>query len=236
MKLEGKVAVITGGAGPVGRAVSKKLLSDGAKVVIAWFGEEQWKEARELIADYKGQYIDMQVDATNEKQVADLMKNTKEKFGGVDALIHTVGLFSAGTMLWETDTAVLQRLIDVNFTSGFICAKYAIKYMMEKQKGRLVFFPAKFAIDPPPGIGAFSVSSAALITLITALREELKDTEITANGIMPCVIDTWKTRKMPDYDPNKMTSTIDIADLVSYICSDESSALSGSILKVLGGF
>ena len=236
MKLEGKVAVVTGGEGPLGRAVSKKLLQDGAKLVIGWFAAEEWKEAKELLIDYKGKFVERQFDATNEEQAANLMKFANDTYGGIDALVHTVGMFSAGKMLWETDATLLQKLIDINFKSGFFCANHAIKYMMEKLRGRIIFFPSVFAIEPPQGVGAYSISKAALVSYIYGLREDLKGTNITVNGIMPHGINTFKTRSFAGADVSKMTLPEDIADLVSCLCSDEASALSGSLLKVLGGF
>jgi len=78
MKLEGRVAVITGGEGPLGRAVSKKFLAEGAKMVIAWYAPEEWEEAKGLIpGSYKGQFVDMRFDATKEEQVENLMKKAK---------------------------------------------------------------------------------------------------------------------------------------------------------------
>ena len=71
MKLEGKVAVITGGEGPLGRVVSKKFLGEGAKAVISWYAPEEWRDAKEGIADYAGQFIDMNIDATMEEQVVE---------------------------------------------------------------------------------------------------------------------------------------------------------------------
>jgi NAD(P)-dependent dehydrogenase (short-subunit alcohol dehydrogenase family) len=234
MKLEGKVAVLTGGEGPLGRAVSKKFLEEGAKVAIAWYAPDEWKEAKRLIADYKGQFVDMQVDATKEGQVAELMKKAKESFGSLDILLHMVGMFQAGGMLWETDTAILEKLLEVNLKSAFLCSKYAIRLMLQKGWGRIVVFPAKLAIEPQPSMGAYSISKSGLIALVLALREELKDTSITVNAVMPTAIDTWRTRKMPHAEPEKMVKPSDIAALLCCLCSDECDALSGSILKVPG--
>ena len=132
MKLEGKVAVLTGGEGPLGRAVSKKFLREGAKVVVAWYAPDEWEEAKRSIADYKGQFVDMQIDATKEEQVEQLMAKAKEYFGSLDILLHMVGMFQSGGMLWETDTAILERLLEVNLKSAFLCSKYAIRFMLEK--------------------------------------------------------------------------------------------------------
>ena len=234
MKLEGKVAVITGGEGPLGRAVSKKFLAEGAKTVIAWYSAEEWEEAKGLITDYKGQFVDMRVDATKEEQVEELMKKAKDTFGSIDILLHMVGHFHAGELLWESDTAILDELLEVNLKSAFLCSKHAVRVMIEKGQGRIVFFPARFAIEPKPRFGVYGISKSGLITLTLALREELKDTKITVNGVMPDAMDTWKTRRAPNAEPDKWVKPSEVAELLCSLCLNECDALNGSILKVFG--
>ena len=81
MNLKGKVTVIAGGEGPLGREVSKKFLAEGAKVFIGWYAEKEWEEAKGLLSAYKGQYAEMRVDATKEDQVQKLMQKAKDTFG-----------------------------------------------------------------------------------------------------------------------------------------------------------
>jgi NAD(P)-dependent dehydrogenase (short-subunit alcohol dehydrogenase family) len=234
VSLNGKVAVIVGGEGPLGREVSKKFLSEGAKVVVGWYSQKEWEEAKALLSAPPGQLIDMNIDATKEEQVQKLMGKAKEAFGAIDILLHMVGMVHIGPMLWETETAILDRLIDTNLKSAFLCAKHAVKIMLEKKKGRLFFFPARVAQEPQPRFGAYAISKSGLITLINALREELKETGITVNGIMPSVMDTFRTRHMPNPEPDKWVKPLDVAGLLCGLCSDSCDALSGSILKVFG--
>jgi NAD(P)-dependent dehydrogenase (short-subunit alcohol dehydrogenase family) len=145
-----------------------------------------------------------------------------------------VGMVHIGPMVWETETVTWERLMDVNLKSAFLCSKHGIRIMLEKKSGRIVFFPARVAQELQPRFGAYAVSKSGLITLINALREELKDTNITVNGVMPSVMDTWRTRKMPHAEPDKWVKPSEIAALLCCLCSDECDALSGSILKVFG--
>jgi NAD(P)-dependent dehydrogenase (short-subunit alcohol dehydrogenase family) len=234
VNLKGKVTVIVGGEGPLGREVSKKFLAEGAKVLIGWYAEKEWEEAKGLLFAYKGQFAEMRVDATKEDQVQKLMQKAKDTFGSLDVLLHMVGMVHIGPMVWETDGAILDRLIDINLKSAFLCAKHAIQIMLEKKSGRVVFFPARVAAEPQPRFGAYAVSKAGLITLTQVLREELKDTQITVNAVMPSVMDTFRTRHMPNPQPDKWVKPSEIADLLCCLCSEESGALSGSILKVFG--
>ena len=234
MNLKGKVTVMVGGEGPLGREVSKKFLAEGAKVLIGWYSQQEWEEAKGLLSGHQGQFAEMRIDATKEDQVQKLMQKAKDTFGSLDVLLHMVGMVHIGPMVWETDSAILDRLLDTNLKSAFLCAKHAIKIMLEKKNGRIVFFPARVAAEPQPRFGAYAVSKAGLITLMQVLREELKDTRITVNSVMPSVMDTFRTRHMPNPEPDKWVKPSEIAELLYSLCSDESGALSGSILKAFG--
>jgi len=234
VNLRGKVTVIAGGEGPLGREVSKKFLAEGAKVLVGWYSQPEWEEAKGLLSATQGQLDEMRVDATKEEQVQKLMQKAKDKFGTIDILLHMVGMVHIGPMLWETDTAILDRLIETNLKSAFLCAKHAIKIMLEKKSGRIVVFPARVAAEPQPRFGAYALSKAGLITLTQVLREELKETRITVNAVMPSVMDTFRTRHMPNPEPDKWVKPSEIAELLCSLCSEEGSALSGSVLKVFG--
>jgi NAD(P)-dependent dehydrogenase (short-subunit alcohol dehydrogenase family) len=234
MKLKGKVAVITGGEGPLGRVVCQKFLAEGANLVISWYASEEWEEAKSLIGGPPGRFIDVRVNASKEEQVSELMKKAMDAFGSIDMLLHMVGMYYSGTTLWETESPVYDRLMEVNLKSAFLASKYALRYMLEKEKGRIILFPARIAVEPQPKYGAYAISKAGLITLMQVLREELKDTRITVNAVMPSVMDTFRTRRIPHAAIEDWVKPVDVADLLCSICSDDFSAASGSIFKVFG--
>jgi NAD(P)-dependent dehydrogenase (short-subunit alcohol dehydrogenase family) len=235
MSLKGKVAVITGGEGPLGRAVSQKFLSEGAKILIGWNSPEEWKEAKGLIpSEYQDKVADMRVDLTREDQAEKLMEKAKNEFGSIDILLHMVGMFFTGKTLWEVDAAIIGKLIEVNPKSALLCAKQAVKIMLDKGRGRVVFFPPRVVLEPEPRFGAYAVSKSGLITLAEALREELKETDITVNAVMFSVLDTWKTRHMPHAEPDKWVKPEKVADFLVDLCSDHCDVLSGSTLKLFG--
>jgi|WetSurMetagenome_2_1015567.scaffolds.fasta_scaffold370055_1 NAD(P)-dependent dehydrogenase (short-subunit alcohol dehydrogenase family) len=235
MGIEGQVAVIAGGEGALGRAVTQEFLSRGAKVFVGWNSEEEWVLAEALIpVESKDRLADARVDLTQEDQVVAFIEKAKQRFGTVDVLLHMVGMISIGPPLWETETAVVEKLIDTNLKSAFLCAKHALKTMIEKNSGRIFFFPASVVLEPKPGFGAYAISKSGLLTLTEALREELKDTDITVNSVMFSVLDTPKTRKMPHAQPEKYVAPAEVAKLLAALCSDGCGALSGSVLKLYG--
>jgi len=235
MGIDGKVAVIAGGEGPLGRAVTGKFLSKGAKVFVGWNNPEEWEEARKLIpAESTARFADIQVDLTKEDQVEKMVEAARKTFGSIDILLHMVGMFFAGKTIWETDAAVMEKLLDVNLKSAFLCSKHAIQNMLGRGRGRVVFFPPDLPLHPKPRFGAYAVSKSGLLTLTEALREELKETRIAVNAVMFSVLDTPKTRKMPNPEPEKWVKPPDVADFLCVLCSDECEVLSGSVLKLLG--
>jgi len=234
MKLEGKVVVITGGEGPLGSVVSKRFLAEGASAVIGWYAANEWQDVQGSLDGYRAHYIDMNVDATKEEQVAALMKKAKDTYGSIDFLLHMVGMHQPnGDVLWKTDVADLEKLWSTNTKSAFLSAKHAINYMLEKGQGRIVVFPARLAIEPKPKRIAYALSKIGLITLVEALREELKDTNITINAVMPDAIDSWRTAHLPISRELKVKPE-EIADLLVSLCSDSTNILSGSVLKIFG--
>jgi NAD(P)-dependent dehydrogenase (short-subunit alcohol dehydrogenase family) len=235
MRLENKVTVIVGGEGALGRATTRKFLSEGAKLVIAWNSEEEWAEARQLIPlGQQNRVMDIKLDSTQEEQVQNLMKKAKESFGSIDILLHMVGLFHAGELIWETDLALFESLYNTNLKSAFLTCKHSLKYMLEQKSGRIAVFPPRDSLEPKARFGAYAIAKSGVVALVGALREELKGTGITINGVMPAIMDTAKTRRMPHADPDKWVKPEEVADLLCILCSDESAALSGSILKVFG--
>ena len=234
MKLKGKVAVMTGGEGPLGRVVCQKFLTEGANLVISWYASHEWEEAKSLFGAYPGQFIDVQVDASKEEQVSQLMKKAKDTFGSIDMLLHMVGMYYSGNTIWETDSSTYDRLMEVNLKSAFLASKHVLGYMLERGKGRIILFPARIAVEPQPKYGAYAMSKAGLVTLTQALREELRGTRISVNAVMPSVMDTFRTRKMPHAAVENWVKPEEVADLLCSVCSDDFDAVSGSILKVFG--
>ncbi|NTV90927.1 MAG: SDR family oxidoreductase, partial [Clostridiales bacterium] len=195
-------------------------LQEGARLVIGWYYVEEWQDTEPLLSEYKDQYVSVKAAVVN--------------YGKLDCLVNTVGMFSIGPALWETDLSVMEKLIRVNLISAFICTKYAVKEMLNNNKGRIIFFPAKYAIEPEPKFGAYGVSKAGLLTLANALSQELKNTDITVNSIVPSAVDTYKTRNIPGSPVDKFVKVPDIVDTLCYLCSDSSQAVNGSVIKMYG--
>jgi len=237
MELDGKAAVITGGTGHLGRVVTARFLREGAGVLVSWRSEEEWRKLEASIDDeFSGRLVGLGTDVTNEEQVAELMRTAADRFGGVDALLNLVGGFAFGKDVWETDLETWNRMMDLNLKSAFLCSKHALPLMRKARAGSIVYVSSKACEDLQPGAAAYAVAKGALITLTRALREEVKNTGIRVNAVMPGIIDTPVTRRlMPKADTSKWVTPDQVADALVALCSDRCRAVSGSVVRLFGG-
>jgi len=236
MELEGHTAVITGGAGNLGSIVTRRMLEEGAHVLIPWYKEENWQGLQDnLPEELKERCKGLQTDLTREEDVQRTMQTAVERFEKLDILLNLVGGFAFGKKVWEMDVNLWDKMMDMNLKSAFLCAKHALPHMIKHGHGRIVNVSSKACADIQSGASAYAVSKGGIVTLTRALREELKGTGVTANAIMPSIIDTPVTRDlMPDGDPEKWVSREEIADTLVALCSDRLQAVSGSVLRLFG--
>jgi NAD(P)-dependent dehydrogenase (short-subunit alcohol dehydrogenase family) len=231
------IAVITGATGNVGQAVTQQFLEEGAAVVVAWHAEEEWRRVEaSLDAGGAGRCLGIKADVTEEQQVQSLMKKAVDRFGTIDFLLNLVGGFAFGKPVWETDLGTWDKMMNLNLKSAFLCTKHVLPIMLKAGRGKIVNVSSKACVDIQPGAAAYAVAKAGIVTFTRAVREEVKGTGITVNAIMPSIIDTPATRKlMPKADRSKWVTTEQIARTLVGLCSEESGAINGSVLRLFGG-
>ncbi|MFW5866483.1 MAG: SDR family NAD(P)-dependent oxidoreductase [Armatimonadota bacterium] len=235
MNLEGRVALVTGGAGNLGSAVTKRLLRAGAHVVACEHGQEKLDDlADELDAD--GRLSTYVCDVTDEGDVEQMMSHVHEEHGRLDALVNVVGGFAAGDSVAETGLEAWERMLSLNLTSMFLCSKHALKLMLDADFGRIVSISSKAADDLPAGRAAYAVAKAGVLNLTACMAAELADTGVACAAIMPSIIDTPATRKArPKADTSKWVTPESIAEVIAWLVSEEAGAVNGSVLRLYGG-
>lgn len=236
MDLKAAAAVITGGAGHLGTAVTLRFLQEGAMALVPWHSEDKWDAlAGSLPEETTARLIGCRTDVTDEGEVEEAMTLAEERFGKVDVLLNLVGGFAFGENIWETAESTWDRMMALNLKSAFLCSKHALRLMRREGRGRIVNVASKAAVDIQPGAAAYAVAKSGVVTLTRALREEVKGTDITANAVMPSIIDTPVTRDlMPDADFETWVTPEQIADALVALCSDTMRAVDGSVLRVFG--
>ena len=246
MKLQGKVAVVTGGARDIGRAVSVKLASEGAKVVVNYFeNESEANETVKLIENSGGEAIAVYADATNLEDISNLAKATTAAFGAkVNVLVNVAGGLFARKTISELDVDFYNLLMDVNFKSAVFVTQ-AFKPLMGKGAS-IINFASQAARDGGgPGASLYAASKAAVMTFTRAMAKEFGPDGIRVNALCPGMIatkfhddftkDEVRTKVAAGTPLRREGNASEVADLVSYLASDESSFVTGNNIDINGG-
>jgi len=157
------------------------------------------------------------------------------RFGRLDVLVHTVGGFAGGRSIAETDDATFQRMLDLNLNSVFHILRASIPVLRQTGNGRLIAIGSRAALEPGAGVGAYSASKAAMVSLIRTAALENKDAGLTANVILPGTMDTPANREaMPNADVSKWVRPAAVASLITWLASDAGRDISGAVIPVYG--
>ena len=245
-KLEGKVAVVTGGARDIGRAISVKLALEGAKVCLNYFDNPD--DAAATVAMIKadgGEAIAVQGDMTKAADVKNLFAKAGEAFGGkVHVLVNVVGGIVGRKLIVEQDEKWYDFLMDVNMRSTFLCTREVVPMMTEG--GSIVNFSSQAARDGGgPGASMYATAKAAVMCHTRAMAKELGPRGIRVNSVTPGMINTTfhDTFTKPEARENlhrtaplrREGEPADIAGLVTYLASDDAAYITGTGVDINGG-
>jgi NAD(P)-dependent dehydrogenase (short-subunit alcohol dehydrogenase family) len=157
------------------------------------------------------------------------------KFGKIDTLAHLVGGFAGGSTVAETDDTTFRRMFEMNVDSAFHIVRAVLPHMRNAGAGRIIAIGSRAAESPGAGVGAYSASKAALVSLIRTVALENKDSGITANVVLPGTIDTPANRKaMPGADTSQWVQPSAIASLIVWLASDSAKDVTGAEIPVYG--
>jgi NAD(P)-dependent dehydrogenase (short-subunit alcohol dehydrogenase family) len=234
-RFEGKVVLVAGGTGGLGRAVTLAFLEEGAKVVATYRKQEEL-DALKITAGVNTRQLDgFAVDVTDEAAVRQLIEKIVGKYRRLDAMVNTVGGYAGGTKLWELETKVFEQMLALNLRSGYALARAAARAMLKEGHGAIVNVASKAAVDHAGGAAAYAASKSAAVALLDSLAEDLKGSGVRVNTILPSIIDTEANRKaMPKADFAKWPKPEDIARVILFLCSDDARVIHGAAIPVYG--
>ena len=234
-RFSGKVILVAGGTGGLGRAVSLAFLEDGANVVVTYRNAEEFDVLVRAARAGGGRLEGQRVDVTDEAAMRQLVDRVLASHGRLDALVNTVGGYAGGPKLWEMDTKLFERMLDANLRSGFALSRAAVPVMLRQGRGAIVNIASKAALDHAAGAAAYAASKAAALALMDALAAEVMGTGVRVNSVLPSIIDTEANRKaMPKADFAKWLKPEDIARVILFLCSDDARVIHGAAIPVYG--
>lgn len=235
MTITGKVALVAGGTGGLGRAVSLAFLNDGAKVIVTYVSAAEFDDLKTVAGADSSRLAGRKVDVTDEGAVQQLIDGILADHGRLDVLVNTVGGYVGGMKLWDTEAGALDRMLALNLRSGFILSRAAAKAMLPAGKGAIVNVAAKAAFDHEAGLAAYAASKAAAVAMMDSLAADLKGTGVRTNSVLPSIIDTPANRKaMPNADFSRWPKPEDIARVILFLSSDDAAVIHGAAIPVYG--
>ncbi|NIR50967.1 SDR family oxidoreductase [candidate division KSB1 bacterium] len=235
MTVENKVAIITGATGGLGKAVTHAFLENGARVATLASREASLKGLKEQLSSSKGDYFAIATNLLDESSVKSMVEQVLDKYDRIDCLINLVGGFLGGVSISETSGEQWDNMFNLNLKSAFLCCKHVLPVMKKQKSGSIVNIGSKGGIKAVAGMSAYSASKAGVINLTEALAAEGRDDNITANVVVPSIIDTPANRQaMPNADFENWVTPETIASTILFFCSDHARDISGSVVPVYG--
>lgn len=237
----GKVAVITGGASGIGLATARKLLSEGAKVVLVDWNEDVSEIAKTLNNDVLGIRCDVSSDTDVQKSVNDII----EKFGHIDFLVANAGIGGGPNKAHEVSVDEWNKVIGVNQTGIFLMNKYVISEMLKNGGGAIVNTSSMYGLVGTTMSFAYSASKGAINQMTRSLALTYARDNIRVNAVAPGYVDTPILAEVPKEAKDAMANQLpvgrlgkdtEIANLICYLLSDDASFITGAIVPIDGGF
>ena len=241
MKLQDKVAIITGGASGIGAATARLFVQEGAKVVLVDLNEEKGKAFEAELKSQNAEALFVKANITNEEEVQNIFKETIATFGKVDVVFNNAGIGRV-TPTEELEYAEWRNTVNVDLDGVFLVARDAIREMLKSGGGTIVNTASMYGWVGSPGSAAYNAAKGGVINLTRSLALEYATRNIRINALAPGFIDTpiipeESKEVLKTMTPmQRLGQAEEMAKAVLFMASDDSSFMTGNVLTVDGGY
>ena len=242
--LEGKIALVTGAAKGIGRAIALALAADGATVVVNYNGsKERAEQVVEEIEALGADGMAYQCNVADTASTADMVKEVIKTYGKLDILVNNAGI-TRDNLIMKMSEEDFDAVIDANLKGCFNTIKAVSRQMLKQRAGRIINITSVSGILGNAGQANYAASKAGIIGLTKTMARELASRGITVNAVAPGFVDTDMTQVLPENVKEAATAQIplgrfgkpeDIANMVAYLASEKASYITGQIISVDGG-
>ena len=242
--MEGKVALVTGGARGIGRAIALELAKGGALVVINYNGsQDKAMDLKQEIESRGGRAEIYQCNVSDFAKCEELVQGIVKQFGSLDILVNNAGITKDG-LLMKMSEEDFDKVIDVNLKGAFNTIRFASRQMLKQKSGRIINLSSVVGVAGNAGQANYASSKAGIIGLTKAAAKELASRGITVNAIAPGFIETDMTDALPEKVKESTVSQIplarfgrpeDVAKLAAFLASEASGYITGQVIHVDGG-
>ena len=243
MKLEGRVALVTGASRGIGHACALALAREGAGVAVAARNQQKLDELVAQITAAGGKASAFVIDVADEDQVKSGIKSALAQFGKIDILVNNAGI-TRDQLVMRMKRADWDAVLNTNLTSAYLCIQQVVCSMLKQRWGRIINITSVFGQMGQAGQANYAASKAGLIGLTMAMAREVASRNITCNAVAPGFIETSMTAALSEEFKESAVKTIplgrvgspeDVASAVRFLASDDASYITGHVLNVNGG-
>jgi NAD(P)-dependent dehydrogenase (short-subunit alcohol dehydrogenase family) len=250
VRLQGKIAIVTGAASGIGKRIAERCAEEGARVAAVDRNADGVAETVKGIQQNGGEAFAQTADIAEPSQVQDMVTKVVEQYGRIDILCHSAGQDQPVIPIAKMDVALWDRIMMVNARGTFLCARYVLPVMLAAQRGAIVNIASDLGYVVIPGLGAYCSSKGAVLQLTRVLAAENGPYNIRVNAICPTMVDTPMAQRTLDTHPNpqewldeikhgvplrRIGTVQDVADAALFLASDEAAYITGVSLPVDGG-
>jgi NAD(P)-dependent dehydrogenase (short-subunit alcohol dehydrogenase family) len=238
-----KVVMITGGTGALGKVLTKSFLNCNPKAIISTYRSEielqELKTAINNLSDsstkIKTPVEFIKTDVTKENEIKNVFLNIIQKYEQIHILVNVVGGYIGGKSVTELDESEWDRMFNINLKSAFLISKNVLPIMTVNHYGKIVHISSQTGIKAEGNDSAYAASKAGLIRFVESVSQEVKESNVNINCVLPTIIDTKANRlAMPREDYSKWINPEDLSNVIMFLCSDYSKIINGSAIPTYG--